>query len=169
MKTFQTCLFQPKFSRIDSGYFSLNVFFHPAFLPLRLWDGAFHIPEGLRKLFPGPWTQPKTKNENQGESGEKRTNPRLEFHSKVLVYPLRPHDSEKPFRGGLKNLSKSGVCIECAKPFSDAQLVLLDFQLSGEKNIQIPAQVVWSKNKMSGFELLNPDGIDEILKDTRQA
>jgi PilZ domain len=168
MKPFHTYPFQPWFARTDKAQFHSNSISDLAFLQPQ-WKGIFGIQEGLRKLLLEFRNKKKSKTGPQKEDAEKRIDPLLELNSKVLVYPLRPDTSEKPYKGGLRNLSKNGVCIECSKPFSETQLVLLDFQLPGKKKIQIPVRVVWSKNNRIGFELLNPEGIEEILKDTRPA
>jgi len=156
-------LFQP-LSAGPQSVFHTHASFNAASLPVRLWDGIFPMPEGIRKLFAEPHDPSKQEKRPRRETGEKRFRPRRKFRVEVLAYPLRPHASDIPLRGDLKNMSQHGVCVEFLKVISENHLFLLDFQLPDEKRVGIPARVVWSRNRLSGFELLGADHAREILK-----
>jgi hypothetical protein len=132
-----------------------------------LWNGAFQMPEALRKLFPEP-PAPKPENESR-QTGEKRRKRRNKVQVEVLAYPLRPKSSHIPLRGELKNLSKKGVCVEFLKDVEENHLFLLDFQLPEEQSVRLPGKVVWCRNRLSGFELLDADDAKKILKETPSA
>jgi hypothetical protein len=138
-----------------------------SFLFPALWDGAFKMPEALRKLFPES-PAPKPENESR-QSGEKRLKRRNKIQVEVLAYPLRPKPSHIPLRGDLVNLSKNGVCVEFLKTLEENHLFLLDFQLPEEKSVRLPGRVVWSRNRLSGFELLSADEAKKMLKENPPA
>jgi hypothetical protein len=129
-----------------------------------LWNGAFQMPEVLRKLFPEP---PAPKSENESRTGEKRRKRRQKFQVEVLAYPLRPKPSHIPLRGDLKNLSKNGACVQFLKAVEESHLYLLDFQLPEEQSVQLPGKVVWCRNRLCGFELLSADDAKKILKESK--
>ncbi len=129
----------------------------------------FRAKTGILKLFQYPWTKPfREKKPEDKQNLDQRSSPRFSIDSKVLAYPLRPHVSRQPFGGGVKNLSKNGVCLETPEPISNFQLFLLDFKFPGKTHIQTPARVVWSKNKFSGLEFLEPDAFEKILEHAQE-
>jgi hypothetical protein len=154
--------------RLDGKPFVEGPIGHPDFLGLPQWSGIDKIREGFLKLFQDRWLKPGRGEKPDNKNSDQRNTPRFSIHPKVLAYPLRPHVSRQPFGGGVKNLSKNGVCIETPEPLSDYQLFLLDFQFPGKGHIQTPARIVWSKNKVSGLEFLDPTVIDEILESTQK-
>ncbi len=168
MKTFRSSFSQPLLAETPNT-FHPNVFFPPASRPLHPWDGIFDLlPEGLRKFLPGQKAPPKQE-DKKGQAGEKRTGRRMKIQVEVLAYPLKPNASDIPLRGDLKNLCPNGVCVEFLKVIDENHLFLLDFKLSEEKPVRRPARVVWSRNRLSGFELLNAYDAREILKETKFA
>lgn len=166
MKMFEPCLFQP-LSFETQNFFDPNRFFRSIFLPPRLRDGAFKIPEAIRKLFI-PRAPSKPEKEKQEPIGKYRPRRKIKFQVEVLAYPLRPKASHIPLRGELINLSNNGVCVEFLKDIEENHLYLLDFQLP-EESIRLPGRVAWSRNRLSGFELLSPRHAKKILKETRSA
>jgi hypothetical protein len=166
VKTLQPRLF-PSLSAAAPKTFH-PTYFHPASLPLQLWDGIFKIPEVLRKIFepPAPF---KPEKRHRRQAGEKRNDRRIKFKVEVLAYPLRPQASHIPLRGELKNLGKEGVCVEFLKTVKENHLFLLDFQLPEEKNVRLPARVIWSRDRLSGFELISAHHARKILKESRSA
>jgi hypothetical protein len=138
------------------------------FLSLPKWSGTYKITNGLLKIFLDRWPKSGKGKKTEQKNPDQRNAPRFTLHPKVLAYPLRPHVSRKPFGGGVRNLSKNGVCIETPEPLAAYQLFLLDFQFPGKGNIQTPARIVWSKNKVSGLEFLDPTVIEEILESTQK-
>jgi hypothetical protein len=96
-------------------------------------------------------------------SANRRTYPRVNIHPKVLAYPLRPQFSEKGFWGKVANLSQNGVCLETPEALSSTQWFLVEFQSPEEKKIQVPAQLVWRKDRLCGLEFLDSSGIEKLL------
>jgi hypothetical protein len=167
MKNFQPNLIEPLLSGTPSA-FPPGAFFNAASLPLRLWDGIFNLPEGILKFIPGQKAPPKQEDEKR-QAGEKRNGRRMKIQVEVLAYPLKPKASDIPLRGDLRNLCPNGVCVEFLKVIDEDHMFLLDFKLSEEKSVRRPARVVWSRNRLSGFELLNAYEAREILKETKFA
>jgi hypothetical protein len=161
-------LIWPLPARLDGKPFGEETFGRRDFLGLPQWGGINKIGGGFLKLFMDRWSRPGGEKKPDNKNSDQRNTPRFSIHPKVLAYPLRPHVSRQPFGGGVRNLSKNGVCIETPEPLSDYQLFLLDFQFPGKGNIQTPARIVWSKNKVSGLEFLDPTVIDEILESTQK-
>jgi hypothetical protein len=135
------------------------------FPPLSKWGGIFRGKTGFLKLFLDPWIKGGRGKRGDGEKGDQRSSPRYNISPKVLAYSLRPHVSQQPYWGAVKNLSKKGVCIETPEPLSAGQLLVLDFQSPGKKRVQTPARVVWCRNHVSGLEFLDPSGMEEFLSD----
>jgi hypothetical protein len=169
MKAFFSSLFQP-LSAETPKTFHLRHFFYPTSLPFQLWDRMFKIPmlENLRKFIPGMKNPPKQEDE-KGQAGEKRNGRRMKIQVEVFAYPLRPNVSDIPLRGDLKNLCPNGVCVEFLKTVDENHMFLLDFKLTDEKIVRRPARVVWSRNRLSGFELLNANDAREIMKESQLA
>lgn len=166
MKISQSRLFPPLTAQTPEAFQS-GAFLKPASLPFQQWDGVFKIPEVIRRLFtPPPPSKPKK--ETQEQVGQYRTRRKTKFQVEVLAYPLRPKASHIPLRGELKNLSDNGVCVEFLKEIEENHLFLLDFQLP-EEIVRLPGRVAWSRNRLSGFELLSPREAKKILKETKSA
>jgi hypothetical protein len=51
----------------------------------------------------------------------------------------------------------------------ETHLFLLDFQLPEDQSVRLPGKVVWRRNRLSGFELLDADDAKKILKETPEA
>jgi hypothetical protein len=154
----------PLSTRLDGKPSAEGTFGRRDFLGLPQWSRIGKIREGFLKLFMDRWSKPGGEKKPDNKNSDQRNTPRFSIHPKVLAYPLRPHVSRQPFGGGVKNLSKNGVCIETPEPLSEYQLFLLDFQFPGKGNVQTPARIVWSKNKVSGLEFLDPSVIEEMLE-----
>jgi hypothetical protein len=167
VKTFQPRLFQPLLPE-PQNLFDPNTFFNPTSLPFRLWDGFFKIPKAIRQLFTPP-APSKPEKEPQNQVGKYRPRRKLKFQVEVLAYPLRPKASHIPLRGELKNFSNNGVCVEFLKDIEENHLFLLDFQMPEKKNIRLPARVIWSRKRLSGFEVLSANHAKKILKESKSA
>lgn len=169
MKIFRPGFFEPLLS-VTPGAFSSRAIFHAATQPFRPWDGMFKIPipEHLRQFIPGMKPTPKAENTRR-EEGEKRNGRRMKIQVEVLAYPLKPGASNIPLRGDLKNLCPNGVCVEFLRDVDEDHLFLLSFKLAEEKSVRRPGRVVWTRNRVSGFQLLNAYDAREVLKETQYA
>ncbi len=143
-------------------------FFYPAFLWLPKLSEKFQIKANLQKLFVNHWIQHILGKKQTPETNDPRSTPRLSIHPKVLAYLLRPTFSRQPILGGVKNLSKKGVCVETPDSLSTANVFLLEFKFPGKKEVHVPAKVVWSKGKISGLEFLDSVGIEGFLESIKK-
>jgi hypothetical protein len=112
----------------------------------------------------GRWNKLPGDNSGGQENSENRETPRIQIQRKVKALPLRPNGSHQPFWGGVRNISKKGVCIETTETLTTSHVILLYFKASGSKRYHAPAKVVWSKDKVSGLEFLDPVGIEVFLE-----
>ncbi len=110
-------------------------FLNLAFLWLPKLNEKLRIKENFQKLFSNHLTQPIFLKKQAPETNDLRSAPRLSIHPKVLAYLLRPTFSRQPILGGVKNLSKKGVCVETPNSLSTANVFLLEFKFSGKKKV----------------------------------
>lgn len=99
---------------------------------------------------------------------ENRKCPRFTVNHKIEAYPLRPNPSRHPFRAGVRNISKKGICLETKEPLTTSHVVLLGFRIPSKNPYHAPAKVVWSKDRMSGLEFLENEGIEKVLDSLKE-
>lgn len=127
----------------------------------RFW--IFQLKKDFLKLFPRSWMKPGLEKKEDLDNTNRRTAPRFNIHPQVRAYPLRPHFSKQAYRGRVTNLSKDGVCLETPEQLSPAQWFLVEFQSPRVDKIQVPAHLVWRKDRLCGLEFLDNSGIEKLL------
>jgi hypothetical protein len=140
----------------------------PALLHLPRWNKSNLNKNNLLKSLLGNILKFNKPKRDETEEIENRKSPRFTVNHKIEAYPLRPNPSRHPFRAGVRNISKKGVCLETKEPLTTSHVVLLGFKTPDKNPYHAPAKVVWSKDRMSGLEFLEDDGIEKVLDSLKE-